>query len=103
MNTPHKNILFVYSYTNSAHEKTTGEIVFANPTGMSMGEIEYGIKSRLLSLEYFDHSDFMVTSLYGEYPDLNTNPARHAFEKIIFTEKEVTDKRSIADFIGNIK
>ncbi|HUP10677.1 MAG TPA: hypothetical protein VM187_00645 [Niastella sp.] len=98
-----RNIIFIYSYTNSAHEKTRAEIVFANPTGMGMGEIEYGIKSRLKDLEYFNHSDFMVSALYGEYPDLNENPVLHAFESVNPTDKEATDKRSIGDFIGNIK
>lgn len=97
------NIIFVYSYTNAAHEKTWGEIVFPNPTQMPMGEIEYGIKSRLKNLEYFDHSEFMVSPLYGEYPDLDKNPVLHAFEKVDYTDKEVNDKRSIEDFIGNIR
>jgi hypothetical protein len=98
-----KNIEFVYSYTDSNRAKTTGEIIFPNPDNMPLGEIEYQLKSRLIQLEYFYHSDFMVPSLFGEYADLNVNPAWHTFVSVGSTDKEPTDKRTISDFISNLK
>jgi hypothetical protein len=98
-----KNIEFIYSYTDSQHAKTTGEIVFANPDNMPLSAIEYQVRSRLIQLEYFYHSDFMVPSLFGEYADLNVNPAWHTFVSIDSTDKEPTDKRTISDFIAGLK
>lgn len=98
-----RNILFTYSYTDSAHNKTTEEIVFANPAGLSLGEIEFQVKSRLVNLEYFDPIDFMVPALFGEYADLDKNPRRHSFERVELTSKKATDKRNIHEFIEHIK
>lgn len=100
---PQNNILFVYSYTDGQQNKRTDEIVFANPDGLSLGEIEYQVKSRLEALEYFYPGDLMVPALYGEYADLDKNPARHAFENLCLTPKEPTDKRSISDFLAAMK
>jgi len=98
-----KNILFVYSYTDGLNNKTSEEIVFANPGDLGLGEIEYKLKSKLVGLEYFDPIDFMVPALFGEYADLDKNPRRHSFERVSYTDKKATDKRSIVEFIENIK
>src|SRR5687767_7983731 len=82
------NILFSYHYRDAKNEKTSGEIIFTNPDGMSLGEIEYGIKSRLKDQEYFYHNDFMVPPLYGEYPDFDKNPSVHEFSGVELTERE---------------
>lgn len=98
-----KNIEFIYSYTDSQHAKKTGEIVFPNPDNMPLSEVEYQLRSRLIQLEYFYHSDFMVPSLFGEYADLNVNPSWHTFVSVGLTGKEPTDKRTISDFIAGLK
>jgi len=79
------------------------EIIFSNPDDLRLGEIEYQLKSRLTNQEYFHHSHFMVPPLYGEYPDFDKNPEVHEFVRVELTDEKTTDKRSISDFITNIK
>lgn len=97
------NILFTYFYRDGTNHKTVSEIVFANPDGLSLGEIEYKIKCGLTDQEYFHHSYFMVPPLYGEYPDFDKNPEVHEFGSVALTNNSTTDKRTILDFITNIK
>ena len=97
------NILFTYFYRTSTNAKTVSEIIFANPDGLTLSEIEYKIKCGLVDQEYFHHGHFMVPPLYGEYPDFDKNPEVHEFVGVSLTERETTDKRNIADFIINIK
>ncbi len=97
------NILFTYFYRDSNNHKTASEIIFANPDGLSLSEIEYKIKCGLTDQEYFHHGHFMVPPLYGEYPDFDKNPEVHEFGEVKLTDKTATDKRNIGDFIMNIK
>ncbi|HLP12192.1 MAG TPA: hypothetical protein VK177_09700 [Flavobacteriales bacterium] len=97
------NILFTYCYRTATNEKTSSEIIFSNPDDLSMGDIEYKLKSRLIDQEYFNHSDFMVPPLYGEYPDFDKNPTVHEFLGVALTNSKENDKRTISDFITNIK
>lgn len=97
------NIKFSYCYRTAKNEKTISEIIFSNPENLSLGEIEYKIKSRAKDQEYFNHSDFMVPPLYGEYPDFDKNPSVHEFVGIELTSQKENDKRSISDFLTNIK
>ena len=97
------NILFTYCYRDCTNHKTTAEIVFPNPENLTLSEIEYKLRSKLTDQEYFHHTDFMVQPLYGEYPDFDKNPEVHEFGTVDFTDQKPTDKRSISDFITNIK
>jgi len=98
-----KNIRFDYYYLDGENLRSQGQLIFSNPDGMTLGEIEYGIKSRLINSEYFDHSDFMVPSLYSEYPDLEKNPRWHVFSGVHLTSEKANDSRNISDFLLHIK
>lgn len=97
------NIRFIYSYTNHERLRRDAEIIFPNPDNLSLGEVEYGIKSRLRAGEQFDPYDFMVTALYGEYADFNLNSRLHDFDGVFTSNQKPTDKRNIADFLAGIK
>ncbi len=97
------NIRFQYSYTTHERLRRNTEIIFPNPDNLSLGEVEYGIKSRLKAGEQFDPYDFMVPALYGEYADFNVNSRLHNFDGIFTTTENPTDKRNIADFLAGIK
>ena len=95
------NILFCYKYRDGANYKQYNEIVFSNPLKKEIKEIELIIRKKLIDGLWFVADDWGIPNqFFKEYMwDNEIDHNWHEFDEIKETEKKVTEKNTIEDFI----
>jgi len=104
MKESHPNIKFFYLYRDAGNYKAFGEVIFSNPDGLPLTEIESKIRASLIDGEFFDPIKWDIPKLkiegFDYDPELDHDWME--FEKIDITKKETTSLSSITNFIGGI-
>lgn len=96
------NILFSYLYRDGANYKNYGEVVFANPTNLSLTTIKETIESKLLDGEWFYAHKWNLPDLHFEKWDIEIDHTFHEFEGVEETDRAPTDTRTINEFIVSL-
>ena len=96
------NIKFSYLYRDGANYKQFNDVVFNNPTNLTVKAIEVTIKEKLIDRQWFVAKDWGLPDLhFKEYArDSEIDHFWHEFEGIEETLEEVTEKNCIEDFIS---
>ncbi len=99
------NILFYYKYRDGANYKQHNEIVFSNPLKREIKEIELIILEKLIDGLWFVADDWSIPNqFFKEYNwDNKIDHNWHEFDGIKESDKEVTEKNTIEDFIAVVK
>jgi hypothetical protein len=97
------NIKFNYLYRDAGNYKQFGDIIFSNPENISLDCINESIKSHLIDGEYFVASKWQIPALFVFTFDKELDHSWHKFERIECTNEAATEKRSISEFINQLK
>ena len=98
------NTKFCYLYRDAGNYKAFGEVIFANPKGLTLDEIESKIKASLIQGEFFDPIKWKIPKLkiegFDYDPELDHDWME--FEIIEASSEAISDDRSINDFLESI-
>ena len=99
------NIKFYYIYRDGGNYKNFNEIIFSNPRGRSLHEVENIIKEKLIDHKWFYCKEWNVPDIhfkeFGYDPEIDVD--WHEFEKIEGTSDKATEKQSLEDFLLLVK
>ncbi|MGE0638141.1 MAG: hypothetical protein AB7G44_12685 [Bacteroidia bacterium] len=97
------NIKFNYMYRDGANYKQFGSVIFANPSNLTLEIIETKIRETLIDGEFFEplKLDIPNVRVYPYDPEIDHD--WFEFENVEQTDKSPTDKRTIAEFIAELK
>lgn len=103
MNDLYHNIRFSYLYRDAGNYKLYGQVVFVNPENIALEEIRNRINAHLIDGEFFEAKKWGVPELKFEnyLPELDHNWCE--FEEIASSSLEITDERTIAEFLCKIR
>jgi hypothetical protein len=95
------SIKFSYLYRDGANYKQFQELIFRNPSNLSVEEAEEAIKAKLIDRKWFVAKDWGLHDMHFKEDawDLEIDHDWHEFEAIEETSEEVPEKNSIEDFI----
>ncbi len=98
------NIKFNYLYRDAANYKTFGFVVFSNPDGIDLNQLEKLIQNKLLDGEFFEPKRFGIPHLrHLDFPfDLELDHDWNEFHSVEKTTEMPTDKRTIKEFLLQI-
>lgn len=105
------NVRFVYSYRDFGNNKKIREVVFSNPNGLQINEIDDLIVKHLIKGEFgiekemnwFLAQEWGLDSLYFEDRDLELDHPYHTYEGVSLTEEECTQGLAINTFWESAK
>lgn len=103
MNTLPLNIKFSYLYRDAGNYKLYGQVVFGNPESIALEEIRNRINAHLIDGEFFEAKKWGVPELqFDKYiPELDHT--WYEFEGVEDSSSEITDKRTIKEFLRYIE
>lgn len=90
MNALDPNIKISYLYRDAGNYKVYGHEIVSNKNKLEISEIEIKIKSKLIDGEFFDPSDWGLTSLQHYNYDKGIDHDWHEIEKIESTLEGAT-------------
>lgn len=96
------NIRFSYLYRDVGNYKLFGQVVFRNPERIALEEIRNIVNAHLIDGEFFEAKKWGVPELrFDKYVrELDHNWCE--FEAVEVTPHDITDERSIKEFIVSI-
>lgn len=101
------NVKLNYLYRDASNYKAWGEVIFANPEGLSLEEIEKSLTSYFLAGMFFVASQVGIPEvfLFYKYPFSEDDHFFHEFDSVEYTSEQVTDSegRSTEEFIDQCK
>lgn len=80
------NIKFSYLYRDSGNYKNFKELIFANPKGLSILDLEALIISKLIDGMWFYAKDWGLPDLHFEDWDEDLDHGFHEFESLSYSE-----------------
>jgi hypothetical protein len=102
-----QNVNLSYLYRDASNYKAWGEVIFANPEGLSLEEIEKSLASCFLDGMFFVASQVGIPEvfLFYKYPFSEDDHFSHEFDSVEYTNEQVTDSegRSAKKFIDQCK
>ena len=96
------NIKLYYIYKDFSNYKKHNEIIFTNPNGKTLAEIESIIRSHLINERWFYASEWKVPDLHFENWDTEEDHFLHEFGSIEEPNQPATTSLSIEDFLAII-
>ena len=97
------NIQLNYLYRCGGNYKNFGEVIFANPDGLSLQQVEEAIKATLIDHHWFYAHHWHLPSLHFPKWDPELDHLWHEYEGVEYTGLPATDARSISQFMAAIK
>ncbi|MEO6820665.1 MAG: hypothetical protein ABI204_13110 [Ginsengibacter sp.] len=99
------NIKFNYLYRDASNFKNYCEVVFSNPNGKSLDEIERLVRDNLIEGCWFIANEWkMPDAHFMNYSwDNQIDHEWHEFESIQETKEETTHEININEFLSRIK
>jgi len=97
------NIKLSYLYRDASNYKLFGQVIFRNPENLSIEEINRKIHVCLIDGEFFDAKKWGIPVLQFENYNKELDHPWHEIEKIEATTAEITDNRSIAEFLRELQ
>jgi hypothetical protein len=93
------NIQFNYRYRCSGNYKKFISVVFANPDGVELAELEKLIQSKLIYGEYFYAAQWRLPEIFTDIVDFRIDPTWHEFESLKYTSDPFHELFSLEEFI----
>jgi len=78
-------------------------VVFANPDGVELAEVEGLIRSKLIYGEYFYAAQWQLPEVFTDIVDFRVDPTWHEFESVAYTDGAEDAGISVAGFMGIIR
>ena len=78
-------------------------MVFANPDGVELPELEKLIQSKLIYSEYFYAAQWQLPEVFTDIVDFRTDPTWPSFESVAYTDAAADAGISLAGFMGIIE
>ncbi len=97
------NIQFNYRFRCSGNYKKFVSVVFANPDGVELAELEKLIQSKLIYCEYFYAAQWRLPEVFTDIVDFRIDPTWHEFESVAYTDSAPDAGISVAGFMGIVK
>ena len=97
------NIQFNYRYRCSGNYKKFISVVFANPDGVGLAELDKLIQSKLIYDEYFYAAQWQLPEVFTDIVDFRVDPTWHEFESVACTYDAADDGVSLAVFMGLVR
>ena len=97
------NIQFNYRYRCSGNYKKFISVVFANPGGVELAELEKLIHSKLIYGEYFYAAQWQLPEVFTDIVDFRVDPTWHEFESVVYIDEAEDAGGSVAGFMGIIR
>jgi len=97
------NIKFNYLYRDSGNYKKYKSVIFSNPDGVGLSELETFIKPKLISETWFYAQQWDLPEIFTDMVDFRIDPSWHEFESIEYTDEEVNTTLLLIDFMENIE
>jgi hypothetical protein len=102
-----RNIQFEYLYRDGANYKAWGTIVFSNPAGLSVPEVDERLRRAFNADLQFVASQIGVPEIFL-YRDGNLTSDDHCFheyDRVELTDDVVTDmqQRTVSDFLAQVE
>ena len=96
------NIEFSYLFRGAGNYKQFGSIIFSNPNNLTLENIDKKIRLSLIDAEYFYHDKVDIPQKFFQDQD-DEDPTWHEYHEVSITEARPTDKRTIEEFISQLK
>jgi hypothetical protein len=97
------NIKFNYLYRDAANYKVFGSLIFSNPDGLNLLEIEARIREELIDGQFFDPDKWSIPRLQFEKWESEFDHEWNEFEGVEETEEESSQPMSINQFLQKLK
>ena len=102
-----RNIKFVYLYRDGANYKSSGQVVFVNPTNLALSEIENRLVAAFLTDKLFIASQVSIPEqfLFSDGKFTKYDHCYHEFDCVETCNDEPNDYlgRSITDFLRDVE
>jgi hypothetical protein len=98
------HIKFKYLYRDASNYKSFGEIVFTNPSGLTIDKITNLIQNNLIDGEWFVPTEWSIPRLhFQQYTwDADIDHEWHEFQSVEYSSDSITETRTIDEFMINI-
>ena len=93
------NIQFNYRYRCSGNYKKFISVVFANPDGIELAELESRIQSKLIYGEYFYAAQWQLPEVFTDIVDFRIDPTWPSFESVAYTDAAADADISLVEFM----
>jgi hypothetical protein len=97
------NIKFNYLYRCSGNYKKFISVIFANPDGIKLSELETLVKSKLIWDTWFHAEAWQLPEIFTDIVDFRTDPTWHEFESIEYADEPANSSISFTEFIELIE
>jgi hypothetical protein len=97
------NIKFNYLYRDSGNYKKFISVIFYNPKGFGLSELETLIKSKLIWDTWFYAEEWKLPEIFTDILDFRIDPTWHEFEDIEYTKEASNTSTSLTEFIELIE
>lgn len=102
-----KNVKFNYLYRDTGNYKSWGEIIFTNPTRLSVDEIDNRLRKSFFHNELFiaDQIGIPQVFMYSQGSATTDDHCFHEYDSVELTDEESNDldKRTIQNFLEQIE
>ncbi len=93
------DIKFSYLYRDASNYKNFGEIIFSNPTHLSIEILETIIKSKLIDGQWFFANDWEIPELYFKDRNDELDHSFHEYLCISATNDKANSELSLINFL----
>jgi hypothetical protein len=98
-----QNVKLTYLYRDAANYKAWGTVIFTNPDGLPLDEIERRLRLCLFDEEFFVAAQVCIPEvfLFREYAFSTTDHFYHEVDSVQYTNEQQTDSqtRSVKTFL----
>ncbi len=100
MENPASNLEFQYLHRDEGNYKIHGSVIFKNPQKIKPSEATELIKAGLIDGEYFYPKEAKIPLFEEHKEDSEFFTDWYEFDKFSFTDENVSDSRSLKEFIN---
>ena len=97
------NIKFSYLYRDAGNYKAFGEVIFENPEGIAIEELEQLIRSKLIDAQWFYAREWTLPDLHFEKWDDDLDHGFHEFEGLTYTAEAANIDLTLSNFRELVK
>lgn len=97
------NIKISYFYRDSGNYKKFHSVIFLNPDGIGLAELESLIRDKLIDDQFFYPAEWGLPEFFTEYADFRIDPTWHEFEALEYTDEAGNAPGDLPRFMVHVK